>query len=76
MGTIVKPIKKPKTEFKVAIGRYPEELETEVKGLIEQGWKVNGGMNVVTIHEQKRYRGSQHIDTIFKQIYSISMIKN
>lgn len=40
---------------------------------ITQGWEPIGSHSVVVIHAQNRYSGSQHMDTLYKTEYSITM---
>lgn len=74
-GTIIKPIKKSKTEFDILTSSSSFELKEMVNKRIDDGWEVVGGLNVVIVHSQNRFRGTQHIDTLNKVEYSISMIK-
>jgi hypothetical protein len=41
-----------------------------------EGWLPIGSHSVVNTHSQNRYSGSQHMDTIHKTEYSITMQKN
>jgi hypothetical protein len=40
-----------------------------------KGWKTIGSHQVVVIHSQLRYAGTQHKDTVNQLEYSITMVK-
>ena len=62
-------------EYKILSSRSPEELTRKVNEHIQEGWKPNGGHLVVEVHRQKRYSGSQHMDTRIEVEYSQTIIK-
>lgn len=51
----------------------PEGLNNKIQEMIAEGWEPVGSHSVVNIHSQNRYAGSQHMDTIHKTEYSITM---
>ena len=63
-------------EYKVVYSSSPEGLQTKVNTLIKEGFTPSGGVHVNVIHQQNRFRGSQHVDTINKLEYVQSVIKN
>lgn len=62
-------------EFKIVYGSSPESLVKKVNEEIKLGWNVIGGHQVSEQHRQNRFSGQQHMDTIIKQEYSVSMTK-
>lgn len=62
-------------EYKVVISHTSQDLTNKVKGYIQDGWKPIGSHQVVIIHEQKRFRGDQHVDTLNEPEYSQTIIK-
>lgn len=62
-------------EYKVISSNSPESLTTRVMDYIKEGWKPVGSHQVVEIHRQERYSGSQHMDTLIKSEYSQTLIK-
>jgi len=60
--------------YKIISSHSVEGLNSKISELMEKGWNPVGGHNVVITHEQNRFRGEQHIDTILKPEYSISMM--
>jgi hypothetical protein len=62
-------------EYKIVYAPSPEGLVSKVNEEIKNGWKPIGGHQVSEQHRQNRYSGQQHMDTIIKQEYSQSLIK-
>jgi hypothetical protein len=62
-------------EYKIISMSSPQSLTTKVNELISEGWEPIGSHQVVVIHDQNRYRGTQHIDTTHETEYSQTMIK-
>lgn len=62
-------------EFKIVYGSSPESLVKKVNEEIKLGWNVIGGHQVSEQQRQNRFSGQQHMDTIIKQEYSVSMTK-
>ncbi len=62
-------------EYKIVYGSSPESLVNKVNEELKLGWKPIGGHQVSEQHRQNRFSGSQHMDTIIKQEYSQSLIK-
>ena len=58
---------------KVISATSPEGLNSKIESLIEEGWTPIGSHQVVIVHQQNRYSGSQHMDTINKLEYSQTM---
>ena len=62
-------------EIKIVTARSASDLTNTVNGLLRDGWKAKGSHQVVTTHMQNRYAGSQHMDTTYKQEYSLTLIR-
>ena len=62
-------------DYKVITSSSPEGLTTKVSEMLSQGWEPVGSHQVLTIKEQNRYRGDQHIDTLYQLEYSQTIIK-
>jgi len=62
-------------EYKIVIGKSAYDLNNAVAEFAKEGWAPTGSHQVVTRHEQLRYAGSQHKDTIFEVEYSQTMIR-
>ena len=62
-------------EYKIIEGGSPNEITKKVNDLIKEGWTPVGSHQVVVRREQNRFSGQQHMDTIIKQEYSVSMTK-
>lgn len=63
-------------KYKIVSSSSPEGLSNTINLLIGEGWQPVGAHQVVVVHEQNRFRGDQHMDTIYKTEYSQTMIKN
>jgi hypothetical protein len=62
-------------EYKVINGSSVSDLTEVIKGYINDGWTPIGPHQVVIKHQQNRYRGTQHMDTINQLEYSQTLIK-
>jgi len=62
-------------EFKILTSHTASGLTQQIKEHIFDGFKPVGGHQVVKKHEQLRFSGLQHKDTIIEVEYSQSMIK-
>jgi len=62
-------------EYKILSARTKGELETQVKGLMTDGWKPVGGHQVETIHMQNVYAGNQHKHTTYQREYTQTIIR-
>mgnify|MGYP003349134438 CR=1 FL=1 len=62
-------------EFKILTAGTASELNKLIEKYIIDGWEVVGSHQVVIIHEQNRFAGMQHKDTIVEREYSISVKK-
>lgn len=60
----------------IIIEHSADALNARIRLMIGEGWKPVGGHNVVTTHEQLRYSGMQHKDTVYTREYSQTMVKN
>lgn len=49
------------------------ELNKRINEHIEQGYKVVGAHQVVVVHSQNRFAGTQHRDTIHTLEYSVTL---
>ena len=59
--------------YKILTAHTASELNKMIESHIQDGWSVVGSHQVV--HEQNRFAGTQHKDTIIEREYSISMQK-
>ena len=62
-------------ETKIIYASSPEGLNSKIEDMVAQGWLSVGSHSVVNTHSQNRYSGTQHMDTIHKTEYSITMQK-
>lgn len=62
-------------KYKVVSGGSPNELTSKVNELLNEGWEILGGHQVVILRQQNRYRGDQHIDTLNEIEYTQTLIK-
>lgn len=60
---------------KIIYASSPESLNSKIEEMGADGWQAIGGHSAVNTHSQNRYAGSQHMDTIHKTEYSITMQK-
>lgn len=63
-------------EYKILSSRSPNELTKLINDYVSKGWEVIGSHQVVTLHSQNRYSGSQHMDTRHEIEYSITIKKS
>ena len=62
-------------EYKIVSSHSPQGLSNTINLLIGEGWEPIGSHQVVVIHSQNRYSGSQHMDTLNQLEYTQTMIK-
>lgn len=62
-----------KMKIKIISASSPESLNSKIETMIADGWEPIGSHSAVNIHSQNRYAGTQHMDTIHKTEYSITM---
>jgi len=62
-------------DYKVISSSSPETLSSRVMDYIKEGWEAIGSHQVVVTHQQNRFRGTQHTDTISKTEYSQTIVK-
>jgi hypothetical protein len=62
-------------QYKILTSHTASELNRMIETYIEDGWSVVGSHQVAVVHEQNRFAGTQHKDTIIEREYSISMKK-
>ena len=62
-------------EQKIIISTNASGLNSKIKELQEEGWEPIGSHQVVTTHQQPRYRGNQLGDVQYTQEYSQTMRK-
>lgn len=62
-------------DYKILISHTSEDLTNKVKGYIQDGWKPIGSHQVNVRHQQNRFRGDQHIDTLNEFEYSQTIIR-
>jgi len=60
-------------KIKIIAAGSPEGLNSKIQEMIAEGWKPMGSHSAVNTHSVNRYRGTQHMDTIHKTEYSITM---
>ena len=61
--------------YKILTAPTASELNKQIESHIQDEWSVVGSHQVVVIHEQNRFAGTQHKDTIVEREYSISVVK-
>jgi hypothetical protein len=61
--------------YKIISSSSPQLLSNTINLLIGEGWEPIGSHQVVVIHSQNRYSGSQHMDTKHETEYSQTMVK-
>ena len=61
--------------YKIVTSSSPQTLTTKINELTTDGWKPVGSHQVVVIHSQNRFSGSQHMDTKHETEYSQTMVK-
>jgi hypothetical protein len=62
-------------EYKIVASSSPEGLSVVVGNKINDGWEPVGPHQVVVVHSQNRFSGSQHMDTKHETEYSQTMVK-
>jgi len=62
-------------DYKIVTSSTPEQLTVKVNELIKEGWKPVGGHQAFITHQQNRFSGDQHKDTVYDVEYSQTMIK-
>jgi hypothetical protein len=60
-------------EQKIITAHSASDLNTKLADLMKEGWKPIGSHQVVVSHEQNRFAGMQHKDTIIQHEYSLSV---
>jgi hypothetical protein len=61
--------------YKIISSSSPQLLSNTINLLIGEGWEPIGSHQVIVIHSQNRYSGSQHMDTKHETEYSQTMVK-
>jgi hypothetical protein len=61
--------------YKIISSSSPQLLSNTINLLIGEGWEPIGPHQVVVVHSQNRYSGSQHMDTKHETEYSQTMVK-
>jgi hypothetical protein len=62
-------------DYKIVTSSNSHTLTENIRLLIGEGWEPVGSHQVVTIHDQNRFRGTQHIDTTHETEYSQTMVR-
>ena len=62
-------------EQKVITSSSAHGLNSKIKEMIDEGWEPIGSHQVITIHQQPRYRGNQLGDVQYEHEYSQTMRK-
>ncbi len=63
------------SEYKIIISHNASNLSEQVAKHILEGWKPVGSHQVVIRHQQNRFRGQQHMDTLNDLEYSQTLVK-
>ena len=63
-------------EQKIITSSSAYSLNSKIAEMIEEGWEAVGGHQVVTTHQQPRYRGNQLGDVQYSSEYSQTMRKS
>lgn len=58
---------------KIIYASSPEGLNSLIEKYSAEGWEPIGSHSVVVVHSQNRYAGQQHMDTLHKTEYSITI---
>jgi hypothetical protein len=61
--------------YEIVTAGSPSELNRKVQSCISEGWKPVGGHQVVTLHSQNKFSGTQHMSTQHSVEYSQTMVK-
>lgn len=62
-------------DYKIVTSHSGEDLTNKVKGYIQDGWKPVGSHQVSVRHQQNRFRGDQHMDTLNDLEYSQTIVR-
>lgn len=62
-------------EYKILSSSSPSGLSKIVNDYVKEGWKPIGGHQVVELHRQNRYSGTQHMDTRIEVEYTQTIVK-
>ena len=65
-----------KMKYKVITSSSPEGLAEKINTLMENGYRLLGGVIVNVVRQQNRYSGTQHMDTINTLEYVQSVYKD
>ena len=61
-------------KYKVITSSTSDGLSEKVNRMLEEGYELVGGLQVVQTHHQLRYSGLQHMDTTIKLTYSQAVV--
>lgn len=62
--------------YKIIISHSANDLTNQINELVKQHWEPVGSHKVVIKHQQNRFRGQQHVDTLNELEYSQTMVLN
>lgn len=62
-------------EQKIITSSSASELNRRISEMQGEGWEPIGSHQVVVVHEQRRFAGTQHRDTIYEREYSQTIRK-
>ena len=62
-------------QYKVVISHSADELTRKVTEMVQDGWEPIGAHQVQVRHQQNRFRGQQHVDTLNDLEYTQTMLK-
>ena len=53
----------------------PQGLNEKIEKYYNEGYGIVGSHQVVEVHHQNRFRGTQHVDTLIEHEYSVTLTK-
>jgi len=62
-------------DYRIVVSHSGENLTDKVMVLISEGWEPLGSHQTSIRHIQNRFRGDQHIDSLYDIEYSQTLIK-
>lgn len=62
-------------QIRILSENSPERLQSVANNLVAEGYKRVGDMHVVTTHMQNRFRGNDLVDAVYRNEYTLMMVK-
>jgi hypothetical protein len=62
-------------ETRIIGSKSLQGLNEKIEKYYNEGYEVVGSHQVVEVHHQNRFRGTQHVDTIVEHEYSITLVR-